>query len=616
MLKNPFAFINMKAYRYSYFRRDLTSALSVAMLALPQSMAYALVAGLPPIIGVIAAIFATLSCGIFGSSRHLVSGPTNAVAILLQNAVAEILFTHYRGIAEPERLFVSIQIVAQLSILVGFLQVLSGMLRLGVLAQFVSRSVVVGYVMGTAIAVIVEQLFFFTGIPRMEGLHALYVKIWYFLTSVDLISWPTLTLGVLSLVLIYLLKKIHPSFPASLLVLGLMTALVYISEFFYPLGPTADSIQKIAVVKDIGGLSINGIAISFPFMSIETIGRLLPAAFAIALLGMLESSSISKTIAVKTGQKISINKDVFGLGLGNISSSLFGGMPSSGSLSRSIVNVNMKAKTRVAAILSAIILFFMILLLSEPISYIPLATLSSLLLIAILRVVDKKQFSTCIKSTRADALVLFITLGSCILFGLDVAFYIGIILSITLYLKSLSKPSLIENVFEEGTFRPVKKGEYIKEKAIRIIHVEGELFFGASDIFLETLRTTAMDNGVKVVILRLKNAHHIDATTCIALSRVYQYLHQRGRYLLACGITKQVYKVLKRSGFVDELGENNFFQDSLSQYGSSLKAYERAKELIRCIEQEDPIYECTPPSGIEYTSKDLDSPSSSDHTPS
>lgn len=614
LFKLPNMYRGMDKYRYAYFRKDLASAFSVAMLALPQSMAYALVAGLPPIIGVISAIFATLACGIFGSSRHLVSGPTNSVAILLQSAIAEIIFTYYRGIEGPEKLYISLQIVAQVALLVGILQALSGVLRLGTLTQFVSRSVVVGYVTGTAIAVIIEQMFFFTGMPRMEGLHALYVKAWYFLSNIAYISWPTLTLGMMSLILIYLFRKIHPSFPSSLLVLGLMTGLVFISESFYPLGPTADSIQQIAIVKDIGGVSPDAISFSMPIFNIEVIGRLLPAAFAIALLGMLESSSISKTIAVKTGQRISINKEVFGLGLGNICSSIFGGMPASGSLSRSVMNLEMGAKTRFSAILSAIVLFGMILLFSKPVSYIPLATLSALLFIAIAKVIDRKQFLVCVRSTRSDALVLFMTFGSCILFGLDVAFYIGIVLSITLYLKSIGKPSLTENLYDDGTFRPVKEGEYVQELKIRIIHVEGELFFGASDLFMETLRTTAMDKDAKVIILRLKYALHIDATTCIALSRIYNYLNQSGRYLLACGVTRQVYKVLKRSGFVDELGEENIFLDSLSQYGSSIKAYERAKELIQCKESADPTCEYMLPKNIEDISKDLYSPSSDDHT--
>ncbi len=570
------------SYSYSWLKKDLSAGFTVAMLALPQAMAYALVADLPPMVGVAAAIFATLFFGVFGSSRHLVSGPTNSVAILLQGAITEILYTHYRGIEGPDKLLVSLQIMSQLTILAGLLQALFGLLRLGALAQFVSRPVVVAYVTGTALAVIIEQFFAISGVPRPEGALPAYEKIWYFLTHVDLISWPTLGMGGLTASLILLLKKIHKSFPASLVALAVVALVIYFGRFLIP-----DFIAPIKIVRDIGGIDAQILRTNLPPFNLQIIGRLIPAAFAVAIMGVLETTSLAKTLSVKSGQKISTNQDMFGLGIGNLASGIFGGMPSSGSLSRSIINYDMGAKTKLAALFSAMILLLMILVFSTPVSYVPLASLSALLIIAVLKIFDARQFSTCVRSTRSDAIVLFVTLISCMLFGLDVAFYLGVGISISLYLRLLAKPNLTEYVPDEDHgFRVVEPGEYVKNRKIRIIHVEGELFFGASDLFLDHLRQIAGEKESRAIILRLKNAHHVDATACITLSRLLGYMRKRGRYLLASGLTPRVFKVFSRAGLLDEWGKEFLFEDSVSQYGSTRKAYEAAQNLIQGREQD------------------------------
>lgn len=577
----------LHGYTWETFRQDSIAAFSVALLAVPQAMAYALLAGLPLTAGIFAAIYSSILASMFGSSRHLIIGPSNAIAILVQTGTAEILFTHFRDVEGPERDAAALLILTQLSMMVGIIQILAGAFKLGRLTQFVSHSVVIAYVAGTAIAVFVNQLFTFLGVPNIPSGHSFYEKGVYLVTHLQQIHWPTAVIGLFSLSLLILFKRVNKNFPAPVVSLVLAALAVHVmSNYSFWSVPTEGSQleqwQNVLVVGDTGSLYNLVPYLAFPYFDMGLLNNLLPFAFAVALLNIMETTSIAKTLAASSGQRLSVNQEIFGIGLGNLLSSFISALPVSGSPSRSSLNYSLGAQTRVSAIMNATFVALIVFCFSYLIMHIPLAALSALLLFTAVNIVHPRQFFLCLKATNSDAFVLWITLLSCIFLSLDVAFYIGVVISITLYLKKASIPQLVEyEIDDSGELQNLDFSNANEHKAIRVIKVEGELFFGAADLFQTTLKTIAEDDtSTRVIILQLKNARDIDATVCLALHQLQRYLKSSGRYLVACGMTQQIWDVLSDSGLVEQIGkENLFIFDERHPHQHMLKALRRAKYL-------------------------------------
>ncbi|MBN9378491.1 MAG: sulfate permease [Chlamydiales bacterium 38-26] len=578
-------------YSWDIFRADATAALTVALITLPQAMAAALLAGLPLSSGLFAAIYSSMLASLLGSSRHLVVGPSNAIAILVQAGTAEILYTHYRDLTGVERDIMSVQILTQLTFLTGFFQVLAAGCKLGRLTQFVSYSVIVGYVVGTAFAMGITQLYVLLGIESASGVHSLYERGVHLIAQWHTIHIPTAIVGLISLLTLIFLKKIDKRIPAAMISLVCAAVGVYlvqipvVSDFLdnlFTFG-SHQSIQNILIVEDTGDLKEAIPSFELFFFNTGIMNQLLPISFAIALLSVMETTSVAKSIAACSGQTLSVNQEIFGLGMGNLLSAFIGGMPISGSASRSNLNYTSGAQTRFASAINSLVVACLLLTFGFFITKIPLAAFAAILLITAVNLVNAKQFLVCMKATSSDALVLWATIFSCFFFSLDMAFYIGVIISITLYLKKAAIPQLVEYDFD-------KSGELInldlsgshQEKNIRFIKVEGELFFGAADLFQSTLKSITEDDcKTKVIILQLKNARDIDATSCLALQQLSDYLRSSGRHLIACGITTPLWEVLCDSGIVESLGKENLFVfDERHPHQYMLKALARAYELV------------------------------------
>lgn len=580
----------LKGYNWSLFRSDAFAAVSVALLTVPQSMAYALLAGLPISCGIFAAIYSSLIAALFGSSKHLIVGPSNAIAILVQAGTSEILYAYYRHLTGTERDWMCIQILTQIAFIVGLFQLLAVGLKLGKITHFVSHAVVVGYVVGAAAAVLVSQTFTLLGIPNLPGIHSIYERGYYLATHLDAVHLPTAIIGAFSFIFLVTLRRVYPKLPSALIMLVLASLLVkvleitFISDAFSFFDPYADEeLNAVMLVGDTGSLSDVWPLVGLPYFDFRDMNILLPVAFAVALLSLMESSSIAKTIAASSGQKLSSNQEILGLGLGNLTSSLIGAMPVSASASRTCLNFNNGAQTRVAAVLNAIFVAILLVLLNAYISLIPLAALSALLFVTATTIVNRKHLLICLKATRSDAIVLLVTALSCIFFSFDMAFYIGVSTSIMFYLRKAGLPQLVEfEVDDSGELVNVDYCEIHNHRAIRIIKVEGELFFGAADLFQSTLKTLAKDDiRTKVIILQLKNARDIDATACLALQQLHDYLKKSNRYLIACGITQQVWDVLNDSGLLEQFGKDNLFIfDERHPHHYLHKALQRANELV------------------------------------
>lgn len=586
---------DFEGYRWLTFRQDLMAGLSVALLTLPQAVGYSLLAGLPLFCGLFAAIYSSLIAALFGSSKHLVVGPSNAMAVLVQSGAAQILFTYYRDLSGPEREMMAVQIVTQFSLLVGFLQLLVSGFKLGRLTQFVSHSVVVGYMVGTAIALVVTQLFPLLGIPRPTGVHSFYETGVYLFTKLSTLHSATAMIGIGSWLLISLLRRLDRRIPAALITFVIAGSVVQLfglnifAEAPEALASGEALPERVLLIKDTSSLLEVIPQFQLPLFDLSIINASLPVAFALALVSIMESTSVAKSIAASSGQRLSVNQEIFGISLGNLLSSFLSGMPVSGSPSRSSINFNYGAQTRFAAIFSAGVVALILFFFGHLVSLIPIASLAGLLLYTASNIVNPKQFFLCIKATGSDAFVLWVTMLSCLFFSLDVAFYIGIAISITLYLKKAAVPQLKEyQIDDSGELVNMDSTEAMDiHRPIRVIKVEGELFFGAADLFQTTLKAIAEDDtSTKVIILQLKNARDIDATACLALQQLFDYLKGSGRHLIACGLTWQIWEILSNSGIVALLGKENLIVfDERHPHSYMQRAVILAKRLIKKDEE-------------------------------
>ena len=561
-----------KGYNLTKLHKDLTAGSSVALLTMPQAMAYALIAGLPLSTGFFAAIFSCLIAAFFGSSRHLVVGPSNAIAILIQYGTAEILYSHFRHLTGADRDVAAFQIMTQLAGLVAVIHLAASSFKLGRLTQFISYSVVLGYIMGAAAAIVISQLFVFFGIPPMEGVNSLFAKAYYLLLHLYQIHWMTLTVGIGSLLLLVGLKKMGRGIPYALVTYVVTTTVLALCSYFM-----IGDVDHVVTIGDTGDIGAITPKLMLPHFDFKIMNNLLPIAFAVSLLSILETSAVAKTIASSTGQRLSINQEILGLGMGNLTSAI------SGSASRTTLNFESGAQTRLAAMFGAGMVGLILYVFGDFVARIPLAALSALLLMTAGNLIKKRQLLLCLKSTSSDAFVFLVTFLSCVFFSIDIAFYIGVSLSITLYLNKAAVPQ-VQQYFVDENGR-IKSLEYCSKEEmtpIRFIKVKGELFFGAADLFQTTLKSIAEDEeSTKVIILQLKNARDIDATACMALQQLNDYLQSSGRHLILSGLTLHIWEVMSGSGLVKMIGKENLFVLNEANPNAYFdKAIHRAQELV------------------------------------
>ena len=591
---------DIKAYAkpdaWKTFMQDVWAGLSVSFLSIPQALAYAIVVGLPAFCGLAANIFGTAIMALLGSSRHLVAGPTNATVLLVQTATVSIIARYYPETAKHTGSHAGVEIVlpiiASLVFFIGLFQLMAASLKFGRVLQFVSQAVVIGYVAGSSFALTLDQLFPFFGVGSPLDTRSIYEKVLFLLTHLKEYHLTTLVVGVMSLSIYLTLQKIKSPFPTSITMLFLVTTLVYGLDIH----TIADTHGH--VLETVGGMgAIEGVMPNFylPFVDIGLLNMFLPMAFAIALFGMLETTSVSKNIAAGSGQRLHMNQEIFGLGMSNFFLSFFGALPCSSSISRTVLNYESGARTRFAAFFSSIFVAIIVFFLDRLIGYIPVPALAALLLATAMRMLDFKQIKLILRATHSDALVLIITFLSCIFFSLHIAFYIGFICSIALYLRKAGSPEVVEYSYDNETeeLRPMQENEKQLKKKVRIINVEGELFFGAVDLFQSALKAIAEDDDeTKVFILRLKHVRDLDATACLALRQLHDFLRKSSRHLVVASLPEKLWRVLEKAQLIDHLGRDNLLVFNEANPHQSIElALKRAKILLEVAEADSSTLE-------------------------
>ncbi|MDP1609213.1 MAG: SulP family inorganic anion transporter [Chlamydiales bacterium] len=564
----------LKNYSFSFLHKDSMAALAVALTTIPQSIAYSLLAGLPPIAGLFSAIFGTIFTALFGSSRHLVSGPSTGVAILIQTSISDILYTYFPQASLAEKNLLTLQILGQIVLIMGLIQIAAAFLNVSKLLQFVSRPVILGYFSGIIVAILVTQFFYFFGIPFPRADQPILMKAVYFFLSLSQVQWNATIIGLIGFAFLLFCKKRYPNWPQALMMLVITSAVAAGAHAWLnvPLVPTLREFPLSDFLPKL----------SFPLLDLSLLNKVFPAAAAIALLAILEVFSISRQVAALSGQKLSTNQDVFGLGVGNtILSFISGSMPASGSASRTSLNYRLHAKTRMAAILSGLFVALIIFFCWPLVQRIPLAALAALLISTVPSLLNFQEIKLSLRATREDAWVFFLTFISCLIFSLDVAFFIGIVISIGNFLRKSSTPHLVEYAFNsKGRLVTISPQENI-HRQIRIIGITGELYFASADLFQSALHSIAEDRQVQTIVLRLNTVYHMDASMCLAITALHDLLRSTNRFLVISGVTEEVWHVFHRAGLVKQIGlDNIYFTDESNPQFSTWKACLRAQELI------------------------------------
>ncbi len=559
----------LRGYGRAEARRDWRAAFFVALLAIPQGLALATIAGLPPEHGAYASIVGLALGALFSGSRHVSFGPSVTMAVLLSS-----VFFQLRIPAEQRA-----GALAVLLLLAGALLIAAAWFRFALLSRFISRSVTTGFMIAAGILVVASQLRHVLGLTAPETGVFVPDLLATFAALGD-VRWPPLLVGALTAGVYLALGLRGPSMPAAFaaMVAGGSSAW-FLGEagFAVPcLGPFDGSVGPILPTA----------------MEFGWIGPLGGAALAIALLSHLEVSLIGRSLAARAGLRFDAHQHLFGLGMAGLGGAFCAGMPVSVSLSRTRINWRQRAATPLAGVAAGLIALAVYAVVAPFQHHIPRAALAALAMILATEIVSRHYVRIILRASRADAVVLFSTVAAGLLFRLDVALYVGAGLSIVFFLRKVGVPELSEHgLTQDGQLARLASEDERPRADISIVHVEGDLFFGAAEIFLEQARRVCEDPRLRIIVLRMRNAHHLDATCALAIEELLRFARDHDRHIIVSGAHRGIYRVFRNSGLLDRLGRENFFMDIPSNPNLSTRhALKRARELLGGTEANIRIY--------------------------
>lgn len=519
-------------------RADLLAGLTGAVIVLPQGVAFAMIAGLPPEYGLYTAIITPVVAALFGSSLHLISGPTTAISI--------VVFSSISPLAEPGS-ETYIGLVLTLTFLAGVYQLAFGLARLGTLVNFVSHSVVIGFTSGAAILIATSQLNHVLGL-NLHGDHD-FIKVWMdLLGRLDQINWYVFAVAMVTLVAAVFFRAKIPRWP------GMLFAMIIGSVLCLLLDGSKHGISLVGQMPD------RLPPLSMPDFSLETVRELAPKALAVALLGLIEALSIGRSIAAKSHQPIDGNQEFIGQGLSNVVGSFFSSYAGSGSFTRSGVNYQAGAITPLAAVFSAALLALLLLLIAPLTAYLPIAAMGGIILVVAYYLIDVHHIRTIVKTSREETAVLLATFFATLFLDLEFAIYIGVFLSLVLYLNRTAHPRIANMVPNTAAAGPPLIESETECPYLKIIRIDGPLFFGAVNHVSEYLYN--IDKGLmrkRNVLIVGCGINFIDVAGAELLAQeARRRSAQRGRLYL-CEFQPKAYGVLERGGYLEIIGRAHIF---------------------------------------------------------
>jgi len=521
--------------------QDLIAALTGAIVVLPQGVAFATIAGMPPEYGLYAGMVPAIVAALFGSSWHLVSGPTTAASIVLLSSLSAFAEP---GSAEYVRLALT------LTLMVGAIQLFMGFARLGTLVNFISHSVVVGFTAGAAVLIAISQLKHFFGVSIARGsspfetLHALA-------SSLDAINPYVVTVAVVTLFTGIVIKRylLRVPYMIGAMLVGSLTAVA--------LGAPGHGIATV------GALPSRLPPLSMPAFDLATLRELAPTAVAVTLFALTEAVSIARSIAIKTGQHIDGSQEFIGQGLSNLVGSFFSGYVATGSFNRSGVNYEAGAQTPLAAVFAGILLMGVVVLVAPLAAYLPKAAMAGVLLLVAWGLIDGHHIRKILRASRSEAMVMSVTFLSALLLDLEFAILLGVGLSLITYLNRTSRPHLEERVPDPSLpKRRFNDARHLPQcPRLRMVRVDGSLFFGAVNHVAERLRKMEKRDRVsRDTCLIAHGMNFIDVAGAEFLAREAVRLRSEGRRLYLFRLKPAAKAFLDRGGYLDEIGRDAVFE--------------------------------------------------------
>jgi SulP family sulfate permease len=548
-------------YNSSRLKGDFIAGITVSIILIPQGIAYALIAGLPPIYGLYCALVPQLVYAIFGSSRQVAIGPVAMDSLIVATGVSTL------ALAGSDSYIV---IAILLALMVGSIQFLLGVFRLGFIVNFLSKPVISGFTSAVALTIGINQFRNLFGVDFVQSDQIQYVleDLWF--NIIDF-NFHTTVIGLISVGVIILLRKINKKIPNALLVVvvGILTIRYFGEEF-----------SDVAIVKDIpSGLP----SFSFPEIDISQMKELLPIALTLVMVGYLETISIGKSLEAKQDEyKLRPNQELIALGLSNIIGSWFKAYPSTSSFSRSAINQESGATTGMASLVSVVIVLLTLLFLTPLFYHLPKTVLAAIIIVAVFGLVNIKEAIFLWKANNLDFWLLVITFFSTLLFGIEYGIMIGVGLSLIILIFRTSRPYVAElgKVPDSDFYRNRERfNEVILDEEVLVFRFDAQLFYANSSYFIETLELMVEKKGprLKLIVLDAESINRVDSTGVEMLKERIRFYNKKGVLFYFAGVKGPVRDHLFRGKILDLITLDHFYMrvnGAVNYYKTGEKEYQ------------------------------------------
>ena len=558
-------------YGWNIARDDLVAGATVAAIAIPQAMAYALIAGVDPRFGLYAAVVITVVASILGSSSHLINGPTNAISLVVFSVLLSF-----------DARFEAYQAMFLLGIMVGSIQIFVAVFRLGDLTRYISESVVLGFMAGAGLLVAIGQVGNFLGVTKSPtGDPSVLVRLWGTVTQSGPYNPIAISLGAGIILLVLLLRRVINRYklPQMDMLVGLIVAsLVAIYYGWSTPGPEGKTLISV-----VGKVPAALPSFHIPEIKFEWVPHLFGGALAISCLGLLEALAVAKSIATFTRQPLDYNRQCLAEGVANLFGGFFQSLPGSGSLTRSAINYQAGGITRMSGIYSGIIVGVVVLLLGPYARFIPKSALAGLLFITAARLIDWKRLGYAIRASSFDAALVFVTALSAIFISVEDSILIGAGLSVLLFVSRASKLLLRELIVTNERVVRERLPHEPRSASLLIYDIEGELFFGAApelDHYLDEIKQETIKTGIKYVILRVRRVRNPDMVAVEHLEHFLRDAEKRSVTVLLAGLQPAFGKILQNVKFQTWLPSDRLFPEEGEKYSATLHAVRHAYQLL------------------------------------
>ncbi len=541
MLFQPKLFSTLKNYSKELFYADLMSGIIVGIVALPLAIAFGIASGVSPEKGLFTAVIAGFIISFLGGTKVQIGGPTGAFIVIVYGVVQEFGVT---GLAIA-------------TIIAGIMLIAMGLLKLGSIIKFIPYPVVVGFTSGIALTIFTTQIKDLFGM-NTGALPGDFIHKWVVYSQhFDSINLWSLGVGILSIVIIFLMPKISKKIPGSLIAIILLTLVVYFLRNKF-------GITSIETIGDRFTIDPSLPKAETPEISFAIVQMLIPTAFTIAILGAIESL-LSATVADGvTGNKHDSNTELIAQGVANVITPLFGGIPATGAIARTMTNINNGGKTPIAGIIHAIVLLLIMLFLGNLTKHIPMACLAGVLIVVAYNMSEWRTFKNLLRNPKADVAVLITTFLLTVIFDLTIAIEIGLLLAVVLFIRRISETSNVSVFKDEISTTDYTEVGNTTEKLtipenVEIYEIEGPFFFGVASKFEETMKQ--IGDKPKVRIIRMRKVPFIDSTGCHNLESFIKMSKKDKTQVLLSGVNDRVRSVLVNTGIEKMLGQENILSN-------------------------------------------------------